>query len=105
VVVAAIEAAKVDDRSYRDAQLAAGLVEGRLHLAAYALGATATGMTFLDSEVPGLLNASNDLVTLLFTCVGVGTYRARTGGGPGAPGKDRLDLATGFATAACQLLH
>ena len=85
VVVAAIEAAKVDDRSYREAQLAAGLVEGRLHLAAYALGATATGMTFLDSEVPALLNASDDLVTLLFTCVGIGTYRARTGGRPGAP--------------------
>jgi hypothetical protein len=87
VVVAAIEADKLDDRSYREAQLAAGLVEGRLHLAAYALGATATGMTFLDYEVPTLLNAPDDLVTLLFTCVGVGTYRARTGGAPGAPVK------------------
>ena len=44
---------QLDDRSYREAQLAAGLVEGRLHLAAYALGASASGMTFLDSEVPG----------------------------------------------------
>jgi hypothetical protein len=87
VVIAAIEGAALDDRSYREAQLAAGLVEGRLHLAAYALGATATGMTFLDSEVPALVNAPDDLVTLLFTCVGVGTYRARTGGGPGAPVK------------------
>ncbi|HEY2795976.1 MAG TPA: hypothetical protein VGJ28_26670 [Micromonosporaceae bacterium] len=89
VVVAAIEPAALDDRGYREAQLAAGLVEGRLHLAAYALGATATGMTFLDSEVPALLNEPDDLVTLLFTCVGVGTYRARTGGLPGAPVKIR----------------
>jgi hypothetical protein len=63
VVIAAAPLSTLDDRSYRDAQLAAGLVEGRLHLAAYALGAGAIGMTFLDSEVP------DDLVTLLFTCV------------------------------------
>ena len=75
----------LDDRSYRDAQLAAGLVEGRLHLAAYALGASASGMTFLDSEVPGLLGEPDDLATLLFTCVGVPEYTSRAGGGPGAP--------------------
>jgi SagB-type dehydrogenase family enzyme len=85
VVIAAIPGAGLDDRGYRDAQLAAGLVEGRLHLAAYALGATASGMTFLDSEVPALLGEPNDLVTLLFTCVGVGEYASRPGGGPGAP--------------------
>lgn len=85
VVIAATPAAALDDRTYRDAQLAAGLVEGRLHLAAYALGATASGMTFLDSEVPALLGAPDDLVTLLFTCVGVGEYTSRSGGGPGTP--------------------
>lgn len=85
VVIGAIEASELDDRGYRDAQLAAGLVEGRLHLAAYALGATATGMTFADSEVPALLGQPEDLVTLLFTCVGVGEYRSRPGGRPGAP--------------------
>lgn len=85
VVVGAVPAAGLDDRGYRDAQLAAGLVEGRLHLAAYALGASATGMTFLDSEVPGLLRAPDDLVPLLFTCVGVPSYTARRGGTPGAP--------------------
>ncbi|HEV2887854.1 MAG TPA: hypothetical protein VGX49_13150, partial [Jatrophihabitans sp.] len=51
----------------------------------YALGATATGMTFADSEVPALLGQSGDLVTLLFTCVGVGDYVSRPGGMPGAP--------------------
>lgn len=85
VVISATPPAPLDDRGYRDAQLAAGLVEGRLHLAAYALGATATGMTFIDSEVPELLGEPDDLVTLLFTCVGVGEYVSRPGGRPGAP--------------------
>ncbi|MDQ1745104.1 MAG: hypothetical protein QOE23_3443 [Pseudonocardiales bacterium] len=85
VVIGAIDGAELDDRGYRDAQLAAGLVEGRLHLAAYALGATASGMTFADSEVPALLGQSENLVTLLFTCVGVGDYVSRPGGLPGAP--------------------
>ncbi|HYI17720.1 MAG TPA: hypothetical protein VD836_03380 [Solirubrobacteraceae bacterium] len=72
------------DREYREAQLAAGLVEGRLHVAAYALGAGASGMTFLDSEIELLLGAP--LAGLLFTCVGVPAYRNRKGAGrPGAP--------------------
>jgi hypothetical protein len=86
VVIGATSAATLDDRAYRDAQLAAGLVEGRLHLAAFALGASATGMTFLDSEVPGLIGEDgDDTVTLLFTCVGVPEYRSRRGGLPGRP--------------------
>ncbi len=86
VVIGATSAAHLDDRSYRDAQLAAGIVEGRLHLAAYALGASATGMTFLDTEVPGLIGQGpDDTVTLLFTCVGVPEYRSRKGGLPGRP--------------------
>jgi Nitroreductase family len=85
VVIGAAPLSALDDRSYREAQLAAGLVEGRLHLAAYALDASATGMTFLDSEVPALLGEPDDLATLLFTCVGVPEYTSRAGGGPGAP--------------------
>jgi hypothetical protein len=83
VVIGAAELGTLDDRSYREAQLAAGLVEGRLHLAAYALGLGASGMTFLDSEIPGLLGAP--LAGLLLTCVGVPGYRSRRGGRPGAP--------------------
>lgn len=64
VVIAAAPLAGLDDRAYRDAQLAAGLVEGRLHLAAYALGASASGMTFLDSEVPGLLGERDELAEI-----------------------------------------
>jgi SagB-type dehydrogenase family enzyme len=85
VVIGATPLPALDDRGYRDAQLAAGLVEGRLHLASYALGASATGMTFLDSEVPGLLDEPDDVAALIFTCVGVPEYASRAGGTPGAP--------------------
>jgi hypothetical protein len=83
VVIGATDVAKLDDIGYREAQLGAGLVEGRLHLLAYALGASASGMTFLDSEIPGLLGEPLD--GLLLTCVGVPEYRSSRGGPPGAP--------------------
>jgi hypothetical protein len=83
VVIGATDVGELDDREYREAQLAAGLVEGRLHLLAYALGASASGMTFVDSEVPGLLGEPLD--ALLFTCVGVPEYKSAPGGLPGAP--------------------
>jgi hypothetical protein len=89
VVIGAAWLSSLDDRSYREAQLAAGLVEGRLHLAAYAMGASATGMTFLDSEVPALLGEPDDLATLLFTCVGVPEYASAEGGPPGSPTRVR----------------
>jgi hypothetical protein len=40
-------------------------------------------MTFLDSEIAGLLG--EPLAGLLFTCVGVPTYRNKRGGRPGQP--------------------
>jgi hypothetical protein len=83
VVIGATDVAVLDDIGYREAQLGAGLVEGRLHLLAYALGASASGMTFLDSEVPALLDERLD--GLLFTCVGVPEYRSSRGGLPRAP--------------------
>jgi hypothetical protein len=83
VVIGVTDVASLDDREYREAQLAAGIVEGRLHLLAYALGASASGMTFLDSDIPGLLGEQVD--TLLFTCVGVPEYASKRGGGPGKP--------------------
>jgi hypothetical protein len=83
VVIGAADIEQLDDRGYREAQLDAGLVEGRLHLAAYALGIGASGMTFLDSEIAGLLG--EPLAGLLFTCVGVPTYRNKRGGRPGQP--------------------
>lgn len=83
VVIGAADLRTLDDREYREAQLAAGLVEGRLHLIAYALGASASGMTFADSLVPGLLGQPVD--GLLLTCVGVAEYSSAAGGLPGAP--------------------
>jgi SagB-type dehydrogenase family enzyme len=85
VVIAGAPSDELDDRGYREAQLRAGVAEGRLHLAAYALGIGASGMTFLDTEVPALLGEPDDLVTLIFTCVGTPEYRSRSGGKPGQP--------------------
>jgi hypothetical protein len=88
VTIAAADIGRLGDREYREAQLAAGLAEGRLHLAAYALGASASGMTFIDSEVPPLLGAPLD--ALLFTCVGVPDYASAAAGPPGAPSRVRM---------------
>jgi SagB-type dehydrogenase family enzyme len=83
VVIGAVDVAALDDMEYREAQLAAGLVEGRVHLLSYGLGASASGMTFLDSEIPALLDEPLD--GLLFTCVGVPEYAPAAGGQPGDP--------------------
>jgi hypothetical protein len=83
VVISAVDLDLLDDRGYREAQLDAGLVEGRLHLAAYALGIGASGMTFLDSEIPALLR--EPLAALLFTCVGVPLRHTRRAGTPRHP--------------------
>ena len=75
-VITAIDLAALDDeRSYREAQIAAGIVDGRLHLAAYALGIGASGMTFIDSEIEDLLG--EPLGSLLITCVGLPPARRR----------------------------
>jgi len=87
VAIAAADVARLSDAEYRDAQLAAGLAEGRLHLAAYALGASASGMTFDDSQVPALLDTRLD--GLLFTCVGVPRYPNAPAGPPGTPTRVR----------------
>lgn len=97
VVIAATHVGALDDREYREAQLAAGLVEGRLHLLAYALGASASGMTFIDSDVPSLLGEPLD--ALLFTCVGVPEYASAAGGLPGEPTAVRM-VAPRLAPAA-----
>jgi hypothetical protein len=83
VVIAATDLGVIDDRQYREAQLAVGIVAGRLHLIAYALGASASGMTFADSLLPSLLGQRLD--GLLLTCVGVPEYRSAAGGMPGTP--------------------
>jgi hypothetical protein len=83
VVMAVADLEALDDRGYREAQLAAGIGDGRIHLAAFAGGAGATGMAFYDSELAALLG--EPLAGLLFTCVGVPAYRGKRGGRPRAP--------------------
>ncbi len=83
VVISGVDLAGLDDHGYREAQLHAGLVEGRLHLMAWALGVAASGMTFRDSDLPALLG--QDVAGLLWTCVGVPEYRTRRSGAPGSP--------------------
>ena len=87
VAIAAADVGGLGDPEYREAHLAAGLAEGRLHLAAYALGAGASGMTFVDSEVSALLGEPLD--GLLFTCVGVPRYPNVPAGPPGVPSRVR----------------
>jgi len=83
VVMGAADLDLLDDRGYREAQLDAGIVNGRLHLAAYALGMGASGMTFVDSELAALLG--EPLAGLLFTCVGVPLHGTKRAGTPRDP--------------------
>ncbi|MFN8622999.1 MAG: hypothetical protein U0869_19850 [Chloroflexota bacterium] len=91
VAIAAIDLAGLDDRGYREAQIGAGIVSGRLHLWAYAMHVGASGLSFLDDEIAGLLG--EPLAGLLFTCVGVPTYPTRSGGMPGAAVEIRTPTA------------
>jgi SagB-type dehydrogenase family enzyme len=90
VVIATTDVSRLSGREYRERQLAAGLVEGRLHLAAYALGAGATGMTFVDSEIPALLSEQPPIDALIFTCVGVPANTSKPAGAPGTPTEIRM---------------
>jgi hypothetical protein len=88
VAIGAADLDAVDDRGYGEVQLDAGMVEGRLHLAAYALGIGASGMTFLDDELEALLAGGFGglpLAGLLITCIGVPEYQNRSGGMPCRP--------------------
>jgi SagB-type dehydrogenase family enzyme len=70
-------------RGYRAAHLEAGFVNGRLLLAAHALGHGATGLTFFDDEVRAAFSIPTGC--LLVTAVGVPAYRPTPGGWPGHP--------------------
>lgn len=74
-------------RGYRAAHVEAGIVNGRLLLAAHALGHGATGLTFLDGEVRAAFDTAARC--LLVTAVGIPAYRPTPGGWPGRP----VDLA------------
>jgi SagB-type dehydrogenase family enzyme len=72
-----------DARAYRAALLKAGVHSGRLHLAAFAMGFGATGLTFFDEEVRRYFDLSD--WPMLVTAVGAPAYRSRPGGTPRNP--------------------
>jgi hypothetical protein len=69
-------------RGYRVAQLEAGIASGRLSLAAFTLGAGATGLTFFDEPVSRFF--ATRASCMLVTSVGIPDYRNAPGGRPGA---------------------
>lgn len=70
-------------RGYRLANLEAGLVSGRIALAATALGGGATALTFYDQAVSETFGLP--VAPLLATAVGPAASRPRRGGTPGHP--------------------
>jgi hypothetical protein len=71
------------DRGYRIAQLEAGVVAGRLQLAAFTLDCGGTGLTFLDEDVSAAFDTS--AACMLAISIGVPAYSAKPGGSPGRP--------------------
>lgn len=65
-------------RGYRAAQIEGGYVLERLHLAAFALGVGATGLTFFDGAVSELCGTDSAVMTEV--AVGKSSYRAKRGG-------------------------
>jgi SagB-type dehydrogenase family enzyme len=60
------------NRGYRVAQMEAGIIGGKMYLAAYALGRGATGLTFYDDDVTSFFSPhSADKSCMLVVSVGV----------------------------------
>ncbi|MFQ5948954.1 MAG: nitroreductase family protein, partial [Acidimicrobiia bacterium] len=78
-------------RGYRMAQLEAGIACGRLHLAAYALGSGATGLTFYDDEVRRYFGTESE--PMLVTAIGIPAYRSRRGRRPSESAPLRLEAS------------
>ncbi len=57
-------------RGYRLAQLGAALVGGKCWFAAYACGLGATGLTFIDSEVPAALAMPDEAAVMFLLAIG-----------------------------------
>jgi hypothetical protein len=68
------------NRGYRASQFEAGIIAGKIYLAAYALGIGASGSTFFDDAVTELFSphASNKS-TMIAVGVGVPAYKANPG--------------------------
>jgi hypothetical protein len=73
------------DRGYRVAQAEAGIVVGRLQLAAFTLEYGASGLTFCDDEVAAVFGTATPC--LMACSVGVPAYRSTPGGPPRRPAR------------------
>jgi len=68
------------NRGYRASQFEAGVMAGRIYLAAYALGLGATGLTFYDDDVTEFFSPhAKEKSCVLVVAVGVPAYKARPG--------------------------
>ncbi len=73
--------ARYGDRGYRAVNLVAGLLGGRLYLAAYALGLGASGLTFYDDDVVRFFSPDAEGKDAIFvTALGRARRAARRGG-------------------------
>jgi SagB-type dehydrogenase family enzyme len=68
------------NRGYRSSQFEAGVIAGKIYLAAYALGIGASGSTFFDDAVTGFFSPhAAKKSTMIAVGVGVPAYNARPG--------------------------
>jgi SagB-type dehydrogenase family enzyme len=73
--------ARYGDRGYRAVNLVAGLLGGRMYLAAYALGLGASGLTFYDADVVRFFSPDAQGKDAIFvTALGRSRHSAGTGG-------------------------
>ncbi|MGZ4834871.1 MAG: SagB/ThcOx family dehydrogenase, partial [Terriglobales bacterium] len=70
--------ARYGNRGYRAAQLEAGILGGKLYLAAYALGLGASGLTFYDDDVVNFFSPHAAGKSAIFlVCLGQSALRKR----------------------------
>lgn len=68
------------NRGYRSSQFEAGIIAGKLYLAAYALGIGASGSTFFDDAVTEVFSPhARKKSTMIAIGIGVPAYKARPG--------------------------
>jgi SagB-type dehydrogenase family enzyme len=68
------------NRGYRSSQFEAGIIAGKLYLAAYALGIGASGSTFFDDAVTEVFSPhARKKSTMIAVGIGVPAYNARPG--------------------------
>jgi nitroreductase len=68
------------NRGYRASQFEAGIIAGKIYLAAYALGIGASGSTFFDDAVTEVFSPhSSKMNTMIAVGVGIPAYKANPG--------------------------